>query len=94
MRFPRSDGEKNEGQASGSGEEGKHAGLLKRKLLPQAGCPHLLGSESDVLSLRFLKFGRNGDLALMKIPWCPKSEGRQHLGAESSAIVGVQSGLG
>lgn len=82
------------GRPAGLCEEGKPAGLLKRKLLPQAGCPHLLGSESDVLSLRFLKFGRNGDLALMKIPWCPKSEGRQHLGAESSAIVGVQSGLG
>lgn len=41
-------GERNEVQASGSGERDEPAGLWERKL-PQAGSPHLLQeSESDV----------------------------------------------
>lgn len=62
-------------QDSESGEKGELAGLLKRKL-PQAGCPHLLKRESGRVIWAISKFGRNGDLALVKIRWCSSQRGR------------------
>lgn len=84
-------GERNEVQASGSGERDEPAGLWKRKL-PQAGSPHLLQeSESDVPPRRSPNLEGMGTPGFDEDSVVPQARGpRLLLGSDSRAFVPVQ----